>query len=366
MVEGGGTVHTQFLTDDIVDELQLTVAPVFVGDSDATRFVRDGMFPWNPARRAELVDVQKLGDVVLLRYALSSRFEERRMLTRLPTATIRTQVELPLRFADGYDDRRAGVQLRRARRRPGAPRLRARRPASLLIPRTTAACRWSARTASASPATCSAASGATAGRSCARPSSGSPRPAATSSTCVRKGRGIGLYSKLEAYALQDAGIDTYDANLALGHDEDERSYVAAAQMLDALGVSRVAAPQQQPRQGAAAALLRRDRCRAGADGRAPLRREPPLPGDEGAPRPAHPRASGRRIRRGRSAVGTRDDQIREPHHNRRQRPRGLGVSLRRRTLARVGADGRARAGSQEVPRCRPARAWSSGRSCRSG
>jgi 5-amino-6-(5-phosphoribosylamino)uracil reductase len=74
MVEGGGTVHTQFLTDDIVDELQLTVAPVFVGDSEAPRFVRDGIFPWNPTRRAELVDVQKLGDVVLLRYALSSRF----------------------------------------------------------------------------------------------------------------------------------------------------------------------------------------------------------------------------------------------------------------------------------------------------
>ena len=76
MVEGGGTVHTQFLTDDIVDELQLTVAPVFVGDSQAPRFVRDGIFPWNTARRAELVDVQKLGDVVFLRYALSSRFED--------------------------------------------------------------------------------------------------------------------------------------------------------------------------------------------------------------------------------------------------------------------------------------------------
>jgi 5-amino-6-(5-phosphoribosylamino)uracil reductase len=74
MVEGGATVHTQFLTEDIVDELQLTVAPVFVGDSEAPRFVRDGVFPWNPARRAELVDVRKLGDVVLLRYALSSRF----------------------------------------------------------------------------------------------------------------------------------------------------------------------------------------------------------------------------------------------------------------------------------------------------
>jgi 5-amino-6-(5-phosphoribosylamino)uracil reductase len=78
MVEGGGTVHTQFLTEDLVDELQLTVAPVFIGDSDATRFVRDGMFPWNPARRAELVDVRKLGDVVLLRYALSSRFGDAR------------------------------------------------------------------------------------------------------------------------------------------------------------------------------------------------------------------------------------------------------------------------------------------------
>ena len=41
-------------------------------------------------------------------------------------------------------------------------------------------------------------------------------------------------------------IDTYDANLALGHDEDERSYVAAAQMLHALGVSRVALLSNNP------------------------------------------------------------------------------------------------------------------------
>ncbi len=76
LVEGGSVVHTQFLTEDLVDELQLTVAPVFVGDSGAPRFVRDGRFPWNPGRRAALVDVQKIGDVVLLRYALSSRFED--------------------------------------------------------------------------------------------------------------------------------------------------------------------------------------------------------------------------------------------------------------------------------------------------
>jgi len=74
MVEGGGTVHTQFLTDDLADELQLVVAPLFVGDSRAHRFVGDGRFPWNPDRRATLADVRRIGDVVLLRYALSPRF----------------------------------------------------------------------------------------------------------------------------------------------------------------------------------------------------------------------------------------------------------------------------------------------------
>lgn len=76
MVEGGGAVHTQFLSEDLVDELQLVVAPIFVGDSHAPRFVRDGLFPWNAARRAELVEVRQLGDVVLLRYALSPRFAD--------------------------------------------------------------------------------------------------------------------------------------------------------------------------------------------------------------------------------------------------------------------------------------------------
>ena len=75
MVEGGGNVHTQFLTGDLVDELQLVVAPFFVGDSRATRFVSDGRFPWNPGRRATLAGVRQIGDVVLLRYALSPRFQ---------------------------------------------------------------------------------------------------------------------------------------------------------------------------------------------------------------------------------------------------------------------------------------------------
>jgi GTP cyclohydrolase II len=62
----------------------------------------------------------------------------------------------------------------------------------------------------------------------------------------QEGRGIGLYAKLEAYALQDAGLDTYEANLALGHNEDERDYTVAAQMLLALGVERVALLSNNP------------------------------------------------------------------------------------------------------------------------
>lgn len=55
----------------------------------------------------------------------------------------------------------------------------------------------------------------------------------------QEGRGIGLYAKLDAYALQDAGLDTYEANLALGRGEDERDYRAAAQMLLAVGADRI-------------------------------------------------------------------------------------------------------------------------------
>lgn len=74
MVEGGGQVHTQFLTADLADELHLVVAPFFVGNSQAHRFVGDGAFPWNAHNRAHLAETRQIGDVVLLRYALSSRF----------------------------------------------------------------------------------------------------------------------------------------------------------------------------------------------------------------------------------------------------------------------------------------------------
>src|SRR5690349_5580786 len=55
----------------------------------------------------------------------------------------------------------------------------------------------------------------------------------------QEGRGIGLYAKLDAYVLQDRGLDTYEANVALGYGADERDYTVAAQMLHALGATRV-------------------------------------------------------------------------------------------------------------------------------
>jgi 5-amino-6-(5-phosphoribosylamino)uracil reductase len=73
MVEGGRTLLTQLLSAGLADELQLALAPLFVGDSRAPRFVADGRFPWDADHRARLNEVRQLGDVVLLRYLLTDR-----------------------------------------------------------------------------------------------------------------------------------------------------------------------------------------------------------------------------------------------------------------------------------------------------
>jgi 5-amino-6-(5-phosphoribosylamino)uracil reductase len=71
MVEGGGAVHTQFLSAGLVDEIHLVIAPFFVGDCDAPRFVHPGRFPQDRQHPMTLAETRRIGDVVLLRYLIS-------------------------------------------------------------------------------------------------------------------------------------------------------------------------------------------------------------------------------------------------------------------------------------------------------
>ena len=70
---------------------------------------------------------------------------------------------------------------------------------------------------------------------------------------AQEGRGIGLVNKLRAYALQDRGLDTLDANRALGWGADERNFLIAATMLEELGVQRVRLLTNNPAKVAALA-----------------------------------------------------------------------------------------------------------------
>jgi GTP cyclohydrolase II len=63
----------------------------------------------------------------------------------------------------------------------------------------------------------------------------------------QEGRGIGLTNKIRAYSLQDAGLDTVDANLALGFRDDERDYAVAAHMLHSLKVKSIQLMTNNPK-----------------------------------------------------------------------------------------------------------------------
>jgi 5-amino-6-(5-phosphoribosylamino)uracil reductase len=73
MVEGGATIHTQFLTAGLVDEIHLVIAPFFVGDAAAPRFVHPGQFRQNREHPMTLAATRQIGNVVLLRYLNAAR-----------------------------------------------------------------------------------------------------------------------------------------------------------------------------------------------------------------------------------------------------------------------------------------------------
>ncbi len=73
LVEGGTSMHTLFLAAGAADELQLAIAPFFVGDPAAPRFAGRGPFPHDPAHPMELAEVRRAGQLVLLRYLLGPR-----------------------------------------------------------------------------------------------------------------------------------------------------------------------------------------------------------------------------------------------------------------------------------------------------
>ncbi|MFD0691698.1 RibD family protein [Actinomadura fibrosa] len=68
MVEGGGGIHTLFLTSGVVDELQLVVAPFFIGDPSAPRFVGPGVFPQSPEHPMRLEELTRIGNLALMRF----------------------------------------------------------------------------------------------------------------------------------------------------------------------------------------------------------------------------------------------------------------------------------------------------------
>ncbi|MFJ8308566.1 MULTISPECIES: RibD family protein [unclassified Streptomyces] len=73
LVEGGGTIHTQFLAGNLADELHLVIAPLLVGEAAAPKFLAPASYPGGPTARMKLLEARPIGDVVLLRYAPKSR-----------------------------------------------------------------------------------------------------------------------------------------------------------------------------------------------------------------------------------------------------------------------------------------------------
>ena len=73
LVWNAARTPTRFLATGLADELQQVIAPFFIGDPDAPRFVSAAAFPWASGHRMELAEARPIGDVVLLSYLVYSR-----------------------------------------------------------------------------------------------------------------------------------------------------------------------------------------------------------------------------------------------------------------------------------------------------
>ncbi|PWI05686.1 deaminase [Streptomyces sp. NWU339] len=76
MVEGGGTIHTQLMAQNLADEVHLAIAPLLVGQPEAARFLGAADYPGGSTARMKVLEVRAIGDVVFVRYAPKGRSTE--------------------------------------------------------------------------------------------------------------------------------------------------------------------------------------------------------------------------------------------------------------------------------------------------
>jgi riboflavin biosynthesis pyrimidine reductase/pyrimidine deaminase RibD-like protein len=97
MVEGGADLSRQFLTGGLADELQLVIAPFFVGEPGAPRFAAPGRYPYGPSHPMVLAEAREIGPVVLLRYLLEAAPGQTGVATRADRGWLSRAIELSRR-----------------------------------------------------------------------------------------------------------------------------------------------------------------------------------------------------------------------------------------------------------------------------